>query len=143
MSENSEMDTGHSSGGADQIEVVDTMGIDDKLYVVVRDGRDGKHYRIEFRKNLVGQYKHDGGGGFRDRSRFSAAKDVAREYVETELGREVIPKNEWYRVKPETAAKIIRDSDEWTLQEISSNDERNGRDVDPETERSEEGDRDV
>jgi len=106
----------------DHLEVVDSMGHGDYLKVLVRDTRDGNHYQVDFLANLQGQYKYDGGGGYKPSRHelFSAAKSVAGQYVTDQLGYEVIPKVEWNRVPISTAVGIVEESDEYEVRLVES-----------------------
>lgn len=96
------------------------MGHEDYLKVVVRDSRDGNHYKVDFLSNLQGEYKHNGGGGYKPRREdiFEAAKKVAGRYVTDTLRYKLVPKDEWTRVKVTTAKRIIEQSDEFEVRSV-------------------------
>jgi len=105
------------------------MGHGDRLVIVVRDSRDGNHYKVDFLANLQGEYKHDGGGGgFKPNRRhvFEAAKSVAAQYVTDELDYDLKPKSEWTWVKVSTAKRVIEQSDEYEIRSVDTATEHKG-----------------
>lgn len=116
--------------GSEPLEVVDSMGHGDYLKVVVRDSRDGNHFKVDFLSNLQGEYKHDGGGGYKPwrEDIFEAAKTVAGRYVVDTLGYKLVPRDEWTHVKVTTAKRIIERSDEFEVRPVETKSDREGDD---------------
>lgn len=102
------------------LSAVDSFGSGRELFVVVRDSRTGSEWRIDFKANMMGQYRHDGGRGGANEEAFEKSKQVAKEYVEDELGKTVIPRDEWFLVKPTTAVRVLEDSDEYRVERVDS-----------------------
>lgn len=108
-----------------RLSVVDSTGYGRFLKVIVRDDRDGKTFHVDFKRNLHGGYRHDGGGGYKSEERWEAAKDVAAAYVEAELNRTVVPKDRWTVVKPLVAKRVLEQHPDYEVREVTGDTKNN------------------